>query len=75
MSHLAACLAPRPLWLVNPVDGRRRPVSVESAQRAGRFAETVYAMHQDSGKLSRARFDDVKLISDRVVEWLKTSNQ
>ena len=30
VGHWAACVAPRPLRVVNPVDGRRRPVSVDA---------------------------------------------
>jgi pimeloyl-ACP methyl ester carboxylesterase len=73
MGHLAACVAPRPLWLVNAVDGRRRPVSLESARQDGRFADCIYTMHQSAGKLSRTRSDDVKAVPDRLVEWLTTS--
>jgi hypothetical protein len=71
VGHWAACVAPRPLRVVNPVDGRRRPVSVDAWRQAGRFAERVYAIHQSPDHLSQVRHDDVSIAADRLVAWLK----
>ena len=70
IGHLAACVAPRPLWIVNPADGRRRPVTIDARRQAGRFTEMIYVMHQSAGKLSQVRLDDVSVIPKRFVAWL-----
>lgn len=71
VGHLAACVAPRPLWIVNPVNGRQRPVSADAWRQAGLFAERIYAMHQCAGKLSQVRYDDVSVIPARLIAWLE----
>jgi hypothetical protein len=42
MPQWIACLAPRPVLLVNPVDGRRRGVAVDEVLNQSIFARAVF---------------------------------
>ncbi|MFH1919937.1 MAG: hypothetical protein ABIP48_08650 [Planctomycetota bacterium] len=70
VGHLTACVAPRPIRILNPVDGRRRPVTADAWRQAGRFAEMIYLMHQSASKLSQVRHEDVSVIPHELVAWL-----
>jgi cephalosporin-C deacetylase-like acetyl esterase len=48
MPQLIACLAPRPVLVVNPVDGRRRKLSGEEMNSRSRFARSVYERYQSA---------------------------
>jgi len=69
MTHLVACVAPRPTLILNPVDGRRRIVSVEDSKEANQLALQVYGFRQSADRLQFAR-RDVKEVPARLVEWL-----
>jgi cephalosporin-C deacetylase-like acetyl esterase len=70
VGHLAACVAPRPLLLLNGVDGRRRPVDHQPWKEATRFTDTVYGLHGRSDSLCRTRVtcDEVPQL---VADWLR----
>ncbi|MBC8870773.1 MAG: acetylxylan esterase [Planctomycetes bacterium] len=69
ITHLVACVAPRPTLILNPVDGRRRMVSAEDSKEANQFARQVYGFRQSANRLQFAR-SDVKEVPARLVEWL-----
>ncbi|NUQ63872.1 MAG: acetylxylan esterase, partial [Pirellulales bacterium] len=62
--HLAACVAPRPLVLLNPVDGQRRPVDPGAAARTS-FAERVFSILGKPGNFVRTRTEP-----DRVADYV-----
>jgi hypothetical protein len=70
MAHLAACVAPRPLLLVNPVDGQRRPMGEDAARTALRPAEQVYGLFQAGARFDRRRVES-KDLGDVVLAWLR----
>ncbi len=51
MPQLVACLAPRPVLLVNPVDGRRRRLSDDAAQSMSSFTRRVYERYESPNNL------------------------
>jgi len=51
MPQLIACLAPRPVMIVNPVDGRRRRISGDEAPGLNGFARSVYERFRSADKL------------------------
>ena len=53
MPQLVACLAPRPVLIVNPVDGRRRRLAGGQAQGMNRFASSVYECLQSPNNLQQ----------------------
>ena len=55
--HLAAAIAPRPLTILNPVDGEGKPVSQADLESAYAVARAAYkaAGAESSLKLSAAR--------------------
>ena len=44
MPQLLACVSPRPVLLLNPVDGRRRSIDMATAQHTNRFVEHIYEL-------------------------------
>jgi cephalosporin-C deacetylase-like acetyl esterase len=67
MPHLLAHVAPRPLLVANPVDGRRREVSVDDATSQLRFTSAVYDAVGAGDELHIAR-DDAAAIARSVAE-------
>jgi cephalosporin-C deacetylase-like acetyl esterase len=67
--HLAACLAPRPLLLLNPVDGRRRTLAEQDARALTSFTQSVYALRESAEKLTRKQVDKQQS-PVAVVRWL-----
>lgn len=55
--HLAACLAPRPLLLLNSVDGRRRILAEDDTPDRTAFTQSVYALHESASQLRRQRVE------------------
>lgn len=47
VEHLAACVAPRRLLVLNPVDGRNRRLDAEQLPGFGRFTSAVYELEAD----------------------------
>ena len=45
IEHLAACVAPRKLLVVNPVDGRDRKLEIDALRDMGGFTRSVYELH------------------------------
>ena len=57
MPRAAALLAPRPLLVANPVDGRRRRVDQEQAAAAYGFTTRIYEMAGSRGSFRLAMAD------------------
>ncbi|MCI0332352.1 MAG: acetylxylan esterase [Planctomycetes bacterium] len=55
MPHLLAHVAPRPLLVTNPIDGRRRAVSVDDCRRHLRYTAAIYGVFDASEKLQVTR--------------------
>jgi hypothetical protein len=70
VEHLAACVAPRPLLMLNAVDGQRRPMGEETWKQTVRFTESVYRLNKTPQQFSRQRVEG-KDVTERLVEWLK----
>ena len=69
MGHLAACVAPRPLLLINGVDGRRRPVEGPQWEAATEFTGAVYRLHRRLDALRRVRIPREEVL-DCLTAWL-----
>ncbi len=72
LPHLAAGGAPRPLLLVNGVDGQRRLLEDRAGQVSFAFTETIYSLHGSPERLSR-RYVDSATITDLLLAWLQKS--
>jgi hypothetical protein len=70
MPHLLAHVAPRPLLITNPVDGRRRDVTVDDANRALRFTTAVYDVTGASDAMQVSR-DNVEAIAEFFAKRLQ----
>jgi dienelactone hydrolase len=57
MPQLVAAAAPRPVLVLNPVDGRRRPVDVPQAGRQHESARAAYALHDAKSSFEILRSD------------------
>ena len=53
MPQLIACLAPRPVMIINPVDGRRRRITGNETNGLNSFARSVYGRHQSVDELQQ----------------------
>jgi hypothetical protein len=71
MPQLIACLAPRPVLVVNPVDGRRRRRHGGEVARLHRFARSVYERHQS---LSRVAQVDAEGPAAWIQKWVQMGN-
>ena len=73
MPQLLACLAPRPLLVLNPVDGRRRAISIDDCNQQLRFTTAVYNVSgtNDSLRVSRSNAD---ASASSLAEWLLAHN-
>jgi cephalosporin-C deacetylase-like acetyl esterase len=69
IQHLAACISPRPLLVLNPVDGRNRKLLASQAENFGRFTEAIYNLDDASNRSKTivAREKDVPAI---ITHWL-----
>jgi hypothetical protein len=70
MPHLLAHVAPRPLLITNPADGRRREVSVDDASRQLRYATAVYDTLGESDTVHISR-DNAEAIAQFLVDRLQ----
>jgi len=68
MPQLVACLAPRPVLLVNPVDGRRRKLSADVAVGLSQFTRSVYERHQTPNHLQQV---DAEAPTAWTQEWTR----
>jgi len=68
--HLLAHVAPRPLLMSNPVDGRRRAVSDEEYSRQIQFTAAVYDVLGARDKLQVSR-TAAEQTSRNLAEWLQ----
>ncbi len=73
MPQLLAHVAPRPLLIANPVDGRRRPVSIDECTRQAPFTAAVYDVFGERSKLHVLRTEADQTASS-LAEWLQTQN-
>jgi pimeloyl-ACP methyl ester carboxylesterase len=73
MPQLLADLAPRPLLISNPVDGRRRAVSIDDCNEQLRFTSSVYKVSgaNDSLRISRS---SAQASASNLAEWLRIHN-
>jgi hypothetical protein len=69
MQHLTACLAPRNLLMLNPVDGRRRLLTKAAAREQFPFTEKVYQLHAGAEKLQRKHVAPEQSV-DAMVDWV-----
>jgi hypothetical protein len=74
MPHLLAHVAPRPLLVTNPVDGRRREVAVDDASQQLRYTAAVYEVTGASDKMGIVR-DKVKAAVQFLGERLQTPHE
>lgn len=69
MPQLLAAISPRPLLVLNPVDGRRQPVTADAAASRHQFTTAVYALQASPAALqhTQAATDGVPAA---IVDWL-----
>ena len=75
LPDLAACLAPRPLLFVNPMDGRDEPVGQERAEAVWDVARRAYAGRQASAALELRDRVAEEAIGGILEGWLKAKAQ
>jgi cephalosporin-C deacetylase-like acetyl esterase len=71
MPQWIACLAPRPVLLLNAVDGRRRRLVGEEALSLNHFSRTVFDHYQKPNHLKQI---DEDTPSTWVTKWIAMSN-
>jgi len=71
MPQLIACLAPRPVLIINPVDGRRRQISGDEAHGQNSFARSVYDRNQSTDNLQSV---DAETPTEWIQKWIQMSN-
>jgi dienelactone hydrolase len=69
VGHLAACVAPRPLLLVNAVDGQRRAIAEPAWDDATRFTRAVFGLEGAGARLRRDRIE-AGALPDVLTTWL-----
>lgn len=69
--HLAACLAPRPLILVNRVDARRVPLLAGDEPAADRFAESIYRLFHADRSILKKTVSSAD-VCGQMADWLRT---
>jgi len=69
MPQLVACLAPRPVMIVNPVDGRRRRIGGDEALGVNQFARSVFALHQSPDNLHQV--EGTYTASAWIQKWIQ----
>lgn len=72
VEHLLACLAPRSLLLVNPVDGRNRRLDADAAARLGEFTAAVFNQVGATGRFATTVVDEPNAVN-AIGEWLRNS--
>jgi hypothetical protein len=70
IEHLVACVAPRRLVILNPVDGRHRMLDVPSARRAVPFAAAVYERFGHAARLE-TKVVDGQDSAAALADWLR----
>ncbi len=73
MPQLLAHVAPRPLLVSNPVDGRRRAVAVDECRRQLQYTAATYDVFGASDKLQVSRTKAEEIVRD-FANWLQTQN-
>ena len=73
MPQLLAHVAPRPLLVSNPVDGRHRAVSVDNCREKLRFTAAAYDVVGASDKLQVSR-TEAEQTAKTLAEWLEAKN-
>lgn len=68
MPQLLACLPPRPVLVVNAVDGRRRKLSVDEAISLNQFARAVYERHPAPNHLQQV---DAAAPTSWIQKWIQ----
>ena len=67
--QLLAGISPRPLLVLNPVDGRRQPVTADDSASHHQFTSAIYDLQNAPAALQHVRADDDR-VSSVIVEWL-----
>jgi hypothetical protein len=70
MPHLLAHIAPRPLFIANPVDGRHRSITMDDAGRQMRYTAAVYEVMEASDKLQVSR-DCLEVIAKTLADEIR----
>lgn len=73
MPHILALVAPRPLLVLNPVDGRRRAVPIDQCQKHLQPAAIVYDVMGAGRRLHTSRTSTGNA-TEAVAEWLANQN-
>ena len=71
MPQWLSCLAPRPVLLVNPVDGRRRRISIEEASRLNNYPGSVFARHNAGDHFRQI---ESEAATDWIRKWVQMAN-
>jgi cephalosporin-C deacetylase-like acetyl esterase len=71
MPELLACLAPRPVLIVNPVDGRRRPLRDQDSQHLNDLARSVFARYQAATHFQQV---DSPALGGWIQKWIEMRN-
>lgn len=69
MPQLLAAISPRPLLVLNPVDGRRQPATADAAASQHRFTTAVYALQTAPAALQHAQVASDE-VPTAIVDWL-----
>lgn len=70
LPDLAACLAPKPILMLNPVDQRKQPVSVERMKSTYDFTQRVYQDRNADHNLMIKNNLEKTGIKSTIVQWL-----
>ncbi len=70
IQHITACMAPRGTFLLNPVDGRRRPLSANQLDQWGPFAAGVYRLYDATSRLNVVTVAS-DTAPDEIAAWLR----
>jgi hypothetical protein len=71
MPQWVSCLAPRPVLLVNPVDGRRRRISSDEAGRLDSYSRSVFARLNAADNLRQI---EAGAATDWIQKWIQMVN-
>lgn len=69
MPQLLAGISPRPLLVINPVDGRRRPVSAADAVRQHEWTQSINALQNAPDAVQHVSTGP-ESVPQQIVEWL-----
>ena len=70
LPDLAACIAPRPLWMVDIQDHRMKPASQNEIDRTYRFTRNVYQSENAQANFVMKSWDQFQNFSEIMSGWL-----